>query len=209
MFRHRPNGLHSVATKNKAKESLGQVVLMLSIIACSFAVASYTITSPHKVEPMSIAEINREKTKTLITEVDTTEYLWKMQVHESSCVYDTVNRLGYIGLYQFGRMAMTDVGLGHKYDYYRKNPSSFRPDLQILCMKRLMQVNTRYMEDYKSYVGTRINGVNITWLGILASCHLVGHVHTKKFLRSKGNIVASDGNKTSQIEYMKMFSNSK
>jgi hypothetical protein len=141
--------------------------------------------------------------------VDTAKFLWVMAVRESSLKWDAKNRLGYVGLFQFGRIALKDVGMGDKYEKYRDNPTLFRPDLQVKAMKQLMRNNTRYMKGYEKYVGKDIDGVKINWEGILAACHLVGNAEVKLYLDSRGNYIPVDGNKVKLTKYFELFSDNK
>ncbi len=119
---------------------------------------------------------------------------------ESSNVYDTINRFGYVGLYQFGTMALKDLGLTKK---------EIRRDIELQhkAFKSLCMINKYRMRKYFKYVGKNINGIKITESGMLASAHLVGSNAVKRYLSSGGRKISYDANKTTIEHYMKMFAN--
>lgn len=121
---------------------------------------------------------------------------------ESSGNYRAVNRLGYLGKYQFGRSTLHWVGIF--------NTSRFlnSPLLQEKAFEALISKNKWVLRDYiDKYVGRTINGVRITESGLVAAAHLGGAGNVKKFLESEGAIVFKDGNNVPITKYMKRFSN--
>jgi len=132
------------------------------------------------------------------------QYKKDLAFRESTNTWDTLNQYGYIGLYQFGALALKDVGLNIDSIDFKNNPYIFPPSKQDKALERLIRNNKRYLRNYYNYVGTKVNGILVTESGMLTAAHLVGHGPVKKFLKS--GVVTSDGNGTKLTEYMKLFS---
>ncbi len=120
---------------------------------------------------------------------------------ESRGNYFTVNTLGYLGKYQFGKGTLKLIGI--------HNPALFlkTPELQ----EKAFIVNTQrnkwiLRRDIKNFVGKTINGILVTESGILAAAHLAGPGSVKTYLRSYGLNSFEDGFGTSIEYYMKRFS---
>ena len=126
----------------------------------------------------------------------------KLGFKESSNNYDTINSLGYLGKYQFGRSAMEHLGMD--YDYYRANIKAFTPYMQETTLNRLLAENRRMLRKEMSYVGRRVHGVIITEEGLLAGAHLAGAGGVKKWLYKQRDI--KDMNGTSVSRYIAYFS---
>ena len=74
-----------------------------------------------------------------------TDFINKVGMRESSGNWEKVNRFGYMGFFQFGNEALTDVGVNiHKIG--RKNFLSNK-DLQIDCFKKYLRKNKTYMNN--------------------------------------------------------------
>jgi hypothetical protein len=119
----------------------------------------------------------------------------------------------YIGKYQFGDIALVDVGICKNKKEARvfkknftKNPSTWSERDQELAMKKLVDKNIHYLRNYRKYIGKTIGGIKITEAGLVAASHLVGNGSVRKFLKSNGEKVASDGNGIHLTKYLKMFS---
>ncbi|MHA7941457.1 peptidoglycan-binding protein LysM [Formosa sp. 3Alg 14/1] len=120
---------------------------------------------------------------------------------ESRGNYFTVNTLGYLGKYQFGKETLKIIGI--------YNPVKFlkNPELQEKAFLANTERNKWILRrDIKNYVGKTINGVVITESGILAAAHLAGPGNVKKYLRSYGAVGFNDAYGTSVAHYMKKFS---
>ena len=117
----------------------------------------------------------------------------------------------YIGKYQFGRIALKDIGLYPKVSLhkFKKDKSIFNSHLQDRACIMLMIHNNTYMEGYYKFIGHRINGILITKAGILASAHLLGHKEVKKWLDTHGKHKAQDSFGTSIEKYMRAMENIK
>jgi hypothetical protein len=121
---------------------------------------------------------------------------------ESSGNYSAVNRLGYIGKYQFGWTTLNWVGI------YNKRQFLNSPLLQEKAFEALISKNKWVLKDYiDKYTGQVIKGVRITESGLIAAAHLGGAGNVKKFLESNGNQIFADGNNVPITKYMKKFAN--
>ncbi|MCG2420056.1 hypothetical protein K8089_13585 [Aequorivita sp. F47161] len=119
---------------------------------------------------------------------------------ESSGNYKAVNRLGYLGKYQFGRSTLNWVGI------YNTSQFLNSPLLQEKAFEALISKNKWVLRDYiDEFVGQTINGIKITESGLVAAAHLGGAGNVKKFLDSNGEIVFKDANHVPITKYMKRF----
>lgn len=120
---------------------------------------------------------------------------------ESSGNYASVNTLGYLGKYQFGKNTLAFFG--------QENTSCFMNDPAL--QERIFYHNTArnkwiLRRDIKRYVGVKMNGILISESGILAAAHLSGAGNVKKYLRSWGRQNFSDAFQTSIEDYLVRFS---
>jgi hypothetical protein len=119
---------------------------------------------------------------------------------ESSNNYAAVNRFGYIGKYQFGNLALTDLGI-RDYQKFIKNPKI--QDEAFLALCRINKYRLRHF--IEKYEGKKINGIQITESGMIASAHLVGSTAVKRYLNSNGQSITRDGNQISVENYLELF----
>lgn len=120
---------------------------------------------------------------------------------ESNGLYRIVNSYGYIGKYQFGRLALRSIGIFDSEEFLND------PLLQEKAFDALIAKNKWILRnEIKSYEGRRIDGIRITESGILAAAHLGGAGSVRKYLRSNGANSFSDGYGTSIKTYLKKFS---
>ncbi len=127
-------------------------------------------------------------------------FCYDLGFSESSGNYRAVNRLGYLGKYQFGRSTLNWVGI--------HNTSRFlnSPLLQEKAFEALISKNKWVLRDYiDRFDGRTINGVKITESGLLAAAHLGGAGNVMKFLDSNGEVVFKDANHVPITRYMKRF----
>jgi hypothetical protein len=120
---------------------------------------------------------------------------------ESGGDYFTVNSLGYLGKYQFGKETLKLIGI--------YNPVHFlsNPELQEKAFIANAERNKWILrKDIKRFSGKVLNGVKITESGILAAAHLSGPGNVKKYLRSYGADGFTDAYGTSISYYIKKFS---
>ena len=120
---------------------------------------------------------------------------------ESRGNYRTVNTLGYLGKYQFGKETLKLIGVYNTWEFLKN------PELQEKAfVANTMRNKWILRRDINRFVGKRIDGVLITESGILAAAHLAGPGNVKKYLRSFGAIGFTDAYGTSVRNYMKKFS---
>jgi len=120
---------------------------------------------------------------------------------ESQNRYHIVNKLGYLGKYQFGKSTLKRLKI------YNTNNFLKDSEQQEKAFKALCSLNKYILrKDIRRSVGRRINGIRITESGILAAAHLGGAGSVKKYLRSGGNQNFSDAFGSSIQYYMKKFS---
>lgn len=119
---------------------------------------------------------------------------------ESRGNYRKVNRLGYLGKYQFGETTLNRIRIYDTHSFLND------PKLQEDAFYALCSLNKWILiRDIKRSVGKKINGVEITESGILAAAHLAGAGNVKKYLRSNGEHNAYDAFGTDVQQYMQNF----
>ncbi len=162
-----------------------------------------------KIEPKEIQTIDIEDISTplKIERKNLNTFLKDLAMRESSGKWDTINQLGYIGLYQFGDIALKDVGLDDKVTTtkFKENPNIFPPEMQTQAMIDLLKNNKHYTRRVYNKIGETYNGIEVTESGILAASHLVGAKSVRKYLKSGGKINEKDGNGISVKDYMEKF----
>ncbi len=127
-------------------------------------------------------------------------FCYDLGFSESSGNYRAVNRLGYLGKYQFGRSTLNWVGI------YNTSRFLNSPLLQEKAFEALISKNKWVLRDYiDRFNGHSINGVKITESGLLAAAHLGGAGNVIKFLDSNGEVVFEDANHIPITKYMKRF----
>ena len=120
---------------------------------------------------------------------------------ESRGNYFTVNTLGYLGKYQFGKNTLKLIGI------YNTNQFLNNPELQESAFIAYTARNKWVLRrDIMRFVGKYIDGVLVTESGILAAAHLAGPGSVKKYLRSYGAVGFTDAYGTTVRKYMKKFS---
>jgi hypothetical protein len=145
-------------------------------------------------------ELLSEKPKNKIkTQLD--EFLDNIGNFESGNDYTRVNRLGYMGRFQFGLSTIKTLG------YRKLTREQFinNPSLQDTMMIKNLRYNKRRLKRYiKNWNGKTRFGIKITESGMLAAAHLAGQGNVKKFLRNGYN--PSDINGTNLSKYLSIFS---
>ncbi len=120
---------------------------------------------------------------------------------ESRGDYFTVNSLGYLGKYQFGKGTLRLLGVHNTTEFLNN------PELQERAFIANAERNKWVLRrDIKRFVNRKINGVMITESGILAAAHLAGPGSVKNYLRSYGTDHFADAYGTTIQYYMKKFS---
>lgn len=130
-------------------------------------------------------------------------YLNRMGELESNHDYHVINRLGYLGKYQFHKTTLERIGFN---DTQIKNFIK-SPELQENAMIKLTMHNNEYISRNKldTYINKRVGGVKVTREGMLAAAHLRGPYAVKRYLRSNGKINLDDANGTTVKDYLKQF----
>jgi hypothetical protein len=138
-------------------------------------------------------------------ENDLIKFKQKLASKESTDNYKAVNKKGAIGKWQF-----TNARLDH---YMKENNTRFtRKDfldseqIQEKVYNWHVKNIIDYIEEHKleKYIGTTINGTEITLEGMLAGAHIGGNFGLRKYLKSGGTYNPDDGN-TSISDYVKEF----
>jgi len=140
---------------------------------------------------------------------------------ESSGDYGVVNTLGFLGKYQFGELALIDIG------YYQPDQTSVNDwqsaywtgkngihseadflsdrDVQESAIRAYMELQWSYLKSVWKYEGQTLGGMAITVSGLLAGAHLVGADEVEKFINSGGEKIPQDAYNTAVTEYMSLF----
>ena len=121
--------------------------------------------------------------------------------NESGRRYHIVNKLGYMGKYQFGMGTLRELDIRVSHREFLNSP-----ELQEEAFKRYVKENRKILEkEIRRYDGKYINGIKITESGILAAAHLAGAGAVKKFLRSGGKQSTTDAFGTRIEDYLIKF----
>ena len=127
-------------------------------------------------------------------------FLDKIGHYESSNNYSSVNRLGYMGRYQFHSSTLEAIGIVTTRKKFLSSPT-----LQEQAIDKLLKSNKKTLRRYISkYGGKVVHGVYVTESGILAAAHLGGAGSVIKWF--KNGVDFKDGNGTPLTRYMKLFS---
>ena len=117
--------------------------------------------------------------------------------------YQTVNKYGMMGRYQFSPEAIKAVGIRVTRQQFLRNK-----ELQDTAMVRLMELNEQELSGYiRRYDGRIVKGVKVTRASILAGAHFAGAGGVKQFLTNDNHTGTVDGFGTSLRKYMSYFSN--
>ena len=131
---------------------------------------------------------------------DHSSFLNKMGHFESSNDYSKVNRLGYMGKYQFHRETLSAIGIETTKKKFLTSPT-----LQEEAMTRLLTENKKTLKRFiRKYDGKVVHGVYVTESGILAAAHLGGAGNVINWFRKGEDF--KDANGTPITKYMKAFS---
>ena len=131
---------------------------------------------------------------------DHNAFLDKLGFSESGNDYEKVNRLGYMGKYQFGKHTLNLLDIKTT-----KKEFLSSPDLQEYAVSKLLEENKKTLRRFiKKYDGKIVHGVYVTESGILAAAHLGGAGNVIKWFRSGNDFKDAYG--TSISTYMTKFS---
>ena len=132
----------------------------------------------------------------------------KMKKSESSGDYEVVNREGYMGAYQFGEDRLKDYKKATK-STFSKDEFLENEELQDKVFDWHVNDITEYMfeKGLDSWIGQKIQGVEVTKDGLIAVAHLGGKTGLKKFLESDGEYNPDDSQGTTLLDYLRKFGN--
>ena len=121
---------------------------------------------------------------------------------ESGSDYKKINRLGYLGKYQFGRSTLKVLRVKKINEFINI------PELQEkVFLMNVMRNKWILRREIKRFNGKKLNNILITESGIIAAAHLSGPGNVKKYLRNYGDdkFDLGDINGTKISDYMKIF----
>lgn len=163
-------------------------------------VLNYTVSQDAGTNTSDLALLNSNKPYSPYLGKSFVGFKEALAFKESRGDYFTVNSLGYLGKYQFGRGTLKLLGIYDTEEFLNN------PELQEKAFIANAQRNKWVLRrDIKRFVGKKINGITITESGILASAHLAGPGSVKRYLRSYGEDTFADAYGTTIQYYMKKF----
>lgn len=193
-------------------------LILIVFLFISYATSSEYNKTDKNDEIYTIDYYNRQDSIKSIN-----NFLDELALKESSNTWDTINKLGYIGKYQFGLAARKTVKVKYfTWRQFRDNPNIWTEDEQDSAVIKLIKVNHQYLEyhfNLDSIICDKIelkqdtsywycNGdiTEITWSGLYAASHLSGPGNVRKFLQSNGKYNHADANGMTTFDYLKYFS---
>jgi hypothetical protein len=137
-----------------------------------------------------------------------------MRIKESSCNYDTINKIGAMGAYGFMEATLKFLGYNITAKEFKANPGIFPKEEQEKALTKFTNINKKILAKYiNKFIDKKLNGIVITEPGILAAAHLGGAGSIQKLFNNTGesndllaNYVAKDKNNTTVLHYMAQFS---
>lgn len=181
------------------------------IVTVVFFLTAFKVAEVYEremVEPLNVdtrpaLEIIMPNLKSPKIEIDLKDhhsFLNKIGHYESSNDYTKVNRLGYMGKYQFHRETLELIGIKTTRKKFLSSPT-----LQEEAMTRLLTENKKTLRKFiRKYDGKVLHGVYVTESGLLAAAHLGGAGSVIDWIRKGEDF--QDANGTSITKYMKVFS---
>jgi hypothetical protein len=131
-----------------------------------------------------------------------TAFLTDIAKLESGDRYDIESKLGYLGRYQIGRLALNDIGMGG----ITSEDFKTTPEVQELAMRMLLRKNKKYLQAYiGKYSSKKVCGIRIDESALLAAAHLTGVGSVMQFLDSNGDVDPVDGNGIKTSSRLKKF----
>ncbi|NBO22120.1 hypothetical protein EBU94_02105 [bacterium] len=184
--------------------------LITSVALVSLLVGPCGMTPVQVKRVFKVPEIDKtlEQTKKLREKFgkEFLVFLDSIANRESSGDPESVNSLGYIGKYQFGKIALKDINKDIDTEEFKDNPEIWPEHKQDSAMVALLVKNKKYLgKYYQKYDGKVIGGIKITKSGMLAGSHLLGASNVKKFLETRGKHNPKDGYGTKLTEYLEKF----
>ena len=154
----------------------------------------------HKYPALKINQNLEQKKFSLFLEKDLQGFKEALAFKESQGSYTVVNSFVYLGKYQFGKGTLELIGIHNSKKFLKDAALQERAFLANLSRNKWI-----LRKDIQRFAGKKIKGISITESGILAAAHLSGPGAVKKFLRTNGNFVFSDGFGTTIQDYMDKF----
>lgn len=117
--------------------------------------------------------------------------------------YQTVNRYGMMGRYQFSPSTVKVLGYSISKSEFLRNK-----EIQDSVMVTYMRENEKTLQQLiNRYNGRTVKGIKITRASILAGAHFAGSNGVVQFLTNNSNTGTIDANGTTLRKYMSYFSN--
>jgi hypothetical protein len=105
-----------------------------------------------------------------------------------------INQIGCFAKHQWKESTLHSLGFTWiTLKKFKADPNSFPDETQRLALKLLNMSNERMLKDFEPYVGTYIDGIQVTRSGLLAASHLAGVSNVRKFLLTNGTYIIVDG----------------
>ena len=115
--------------------------------------------------------------------------------------YQTVNRFGMMGRYQFSYATMRAVGINVSREEFLASR-----ELQDSAMVQLMLRNEKHLSDIiHRFEGRTVKGMKITRASIIAGAHFAGPNGVRQYLTNDSEYGTIDGMGTSLKKYMWYF----
>ena len=187
---------------------MAMVVSIFGFITISaFANITYFKPFVETVDILPIKEISLIESEIKVPEIivpeikDHNKFLDDIGFRESSNNYKGVNQFGYLGKYQFGRIALYSLGVENVSNREFLENISIQEEAMYALLNHNKKILRRQIQKYH---GQTIHGIYITESGILAAAHLAGAGNVRKFFRKGYEF--KDGNGTKMTSYMILFS---
>lgn len=147
-------------------------------------------------------------------------FLIALQLLESDGNYQSVNTLNYLGAYQFGEAALTDLGFvrydGNAFDnnygggwtgkYGVRSAADFLRNerAQDRAANEWVALLWSYaeMHDIDNYAWQEVGGVELTPAGMVAAMHLLGPGALEQYIQSDGRADLRDPYGTPIVSYI-------
>jgi len=148
------------------------------------------------------------------------DFLDALGERESGGDYGIVATLGYLGKYQFGELALVDIGyyeldgtaaIDWKGNWTGKDGIDSKAEflasgaVQEQAIRAYMELQWAYLGATERFAGQTIGGIAITESSLLAGAHLLGAGTVTTFLEGGAVSPPSDPYGTPIVEYMTLF----
>ena len=159
---------------------------------------------------LNLTNDNKENNLSIVNEISNLDinesdkvYLKKLAEKESNFNPNVINKFGYKGLYQFGKLALKDIGFTSE-----DLDNTLNQHKAALSLARKNE--ERLKDILNKYEGKEFKGIKITKNGIRAAAHLLGAATVKDWFNNTTNTPFAkkgfvDGNGTHITQYLKMF----